>query len=223
MTNFLNQSPFSCFYLILLQKESIWFPARRLNENKEMMQWIFLKWVVKVPAGYKSNLWAWRCIQAPKRIKNKMFEPYDVTNFTNITHPNATDFNYTSYITISEEFTRIVSISVFISFSFIFIVGLLGNSLVVMGEQFTCVALKLFSNFFCLPTNQSWHRIQQCVRQPTSWLLIWPWLICFLWFSVSEKKRDWKEVVKRFDVDWRVQISKDTSDALTQHRTLFVG
>lgn len=68
-----------------------------------------------------------------------MLEPYEITNVTNVTHAmhstaNATDYNNTDYIYINEEFTQIVSISVVISFSFIFVVGLLGNSLVVMGE-----------------------------------------------------------------------------------------
>lgn len=58
-----------------------------------------------------------------------MNEPYNISNIT-----NATGFyeNYTSYI--NDDFTRVVSISVFVSFSFIFLVGLMGNSLVVIGE-----------------------------------------------------------------------------------------
>lgn len=63
-----------------------------------------------------------------------MTEPYNITNTTNATGEYD---NYTS--DISEEFKRVVSISVFISFSIIFIVGLLGNSLVVMGEHFFLV------------------------------------------------------------------------------------
>jgi hypothetical protein len=140
------------------------------------MHWISLKWVVKVSTIYKEA--AWRCIQAPERIK--MIEPYNITNAT-----NATGFdNYTSYI--SEEFTQIVSISVFISFSFIFLVGLLGNSLVVMGELFEKMITSNVLRASLL--RQSWRGIQQCVRQQTSWLLTWPWLICFLWYFVRWKR-----------------------------------
>jgi hypothetical protein len=60
-----------------------------------------------------------------------MTEPYlnISTNLTNATF--LPDDNYTTYI---NDLERLVSVSVFISFSFIFFVGLIGNGLVVMGE-----------------------------------------------------------------------------------------
>lgn len=51
-------------------------------------------------------------------------------NLTNSTSFGPDD-NYTTYI---NDLERLVSVSVFISFSFIFLVGLIGNGLVVMGE-----------------------------------------------------------------------------------------
>jgi hypothetical protein len=59
-----------------------------------------------------------------------MTEPYfniSSSNFTNETFPLD---NYTYY----SDLERVVSVSVFISFSFIFLAGLIGNGLVVMGE-----------------------------------------------------------------------------------------
>lgn len=65
-----------------------------------------------------------------------MTEPYfnNATNITNITayctlYPNCTDESY------YDEIERSISLSVFILFGFIFIAGLIGNGLVVLGEH----------------------------------------------------------------------------------------
>jgi hypothetical protein len=58
-----------------------------------------------------------------------MTEPY-LNISANLTNATYSDDNYT-YI---NDLEHLVSVSVFISFSFIFLVGLIGNGLVVMGE-----------------------------------------------------------------------------------------
>lgn len=59
-----------------------------------------------------------------------MTEPYlNISSATNATVPYD---NITSYVNDVERF---VSISVFILFSFIFVAGLVGNGLVVMGKR----------------------------------------------------------------------------------------
>lgn len=63
-----------------------------------------------------------------------MTEPYlNITNslYANVT--NTTGPNFTIYV--NDELERYVSITVFILFSFIFIAGLVGNGLVVMGKE----------------------------------------------------------------------------------------
>lgn len=60
-----------------------------------------------------------------------MTEPY--FNISNATTNASFHFdNYTSYI---NDVELLVSISVFILFGFIFVAGLVGNGLVVMGER----------------------------------------------------------------------------------------
>lgn len=67
-----------------------------------------------------------------------MTEPYFIiTNASNLT------FSYDNYTSYINDVERLVSISVFILFSFIFFAGLVGNGLVVMGKQ-----LNLISNIF---------------------------------------------------------------------------
>lgn len=62
-----------------------------------------------------------------------MTEPYpDISNLLYANETNATDSNFTIFI--NEDLERFVSITVFILFSFIFIAGLIGNGLVVMGK-----------------------------------------------------------------------------------------
>lgn len=131
----LPKSISSLFFLLLFLPEKIYLVSQPVDltktKEKITMQWIILKWIIKFPTTYKIHRKAWRFIWASNRIK--MIEPSNSTNAT-----NATDYY------MNEEFTEIVSISVFISFSFIFLVGLLGNSLVVMGEH-----LKLNGILWC--------------------------------------------------------------------------
>lgn len=85
-----------------------------------------------------------------------MTEPYFITtNDTNLT------FLYENYTSSIHDVERLVSISVFILFSFIFLAGLVGNGLVVMGKQFNLVSrinhffLHLFLWFFWSCCRQS--------------------------------------------------------------------
>lgn len=76
-----------------------------------------------------------------------MTEPYFIIiNATNLTFPYE---NYTNYI---NDVERLVSISVFILFSFIFFAGLIGNGLVVMGEHLNLISHEtnqfLYNKFF---------------------------------------------------------------------------
>lgn len=61
-----------------------------------------------------------------------MTEPYfNISNATTNASVNQYE-DYTSYI---NDVERLVSISVFFLFSFIFVAGLIGNGLVVMGKR----------------------------------------------------------------------------------------
>ena len=65
--------------------------------------------------------------------QNKMTEPYfNASQLMNETNTNQTYENITAIF--NDDLVRVVSISVFISFSFIFLAGLVGNGLVVMGK-----------------------------------------------------------------------------------------
>lgn len=93
------------------------------------MHQISLKWTVKLSLSRKNSQLHKLQGDLVFLSGSKMTEPFNISNSTNA--PAIYD-NYT--YNMNDDFTRVVSISVFVSFSFIFLVGLMGNCLVVMGE-----------------------------------------------------------------------------------------